>query len=184
MNNEREEALIKERYGNISYTDFMNAVMSAPYRSDSSCNKCGGIGLQPEWCCSGFECGCYGRPVDFIECGCGIREPSEKTILRWLKKSKRQLPKLYAPVYIKFNSLRNDVGENLGVIVDIDTEVVRKVRRIPSGGSWKWQIVKIHVNQHKWDWCLLTDQGILDEHGSDIEFRIIKKADAVTVNHY
>ena len=40
MNNEREEALIKELYGNISYTDFMIAVMSAAYRSDSSCNKC------------------------------------------------------------------------------------------------------------------------------------------------
>lgn len=32
---------------------------------DYTCLVCGGpLGYEPEFCCNGSECGCYGQPID------------------------------------------------------------------------------------------------------------------------
>ena len=83
------------------------------------------------------------------------------------------LPKLYAPVYIKFSSLRACLGANLGVIDDVDTDVIRKCRRVlkPSGG-WKWQLVDYY---RLIDNYLEIDKQILDDCGSFLVFREVMK---------
>ena len=80
-----------------------------------------------------------------------------------------ELPKLYAPVKIKFWSLRNGVGQSLGVIFDIDTVVERKCRRVKCEGGWKWQIVDF-MKMEQWDYFVEQDKEILDECGSELEF--------------
>lgn len=84
-------------------------------------------------------------------------------------------PKLYAPVKIKFWSLRNGLGPNLGVIFDIDTEVVRVCRRVLCRDSWndsgwKWQLVSYYQD---WDWSLEQDKEILDTYGSELEYTLV-----------
>jgi len=78
-----------------------------------------------------------------------------------------KLPKLYRPVKAKFWSLRNGVGESLGMIFDIDTEVERIVRRVLCPEGWKWQIVGLSKIR-EWDWSVETDQECLDEYGDDL----------------
>jgi len=82
------------------------------------------------------------------------------------------LPKLYAPVYIKFWSLRPSLGTNLGVIEE-DEQVVRECRRVlkPSGG-WKWQLVDYY---RLIDNYLDIDKQILDDCGSFLVFREVMK---------
>lgn len=80
-----------------------------------------------------------------------------------------KLPKLYAPVKIKFWSLRMGLGSNYGVIFDVDTQVERKCRRIKCEGGWKWQIVD-YMSIQEWDNLVWQDKEILDEFGSDLEF--------------
>ena len=80
-----------------------------------------------------------------------------------------KLPKLYAPVKIKFRSLRNGLGANMGVIFDIDTDVVRKCRRVRCDDGWKWQLVD-YYRDIDWDWGVEQDKEILDEYGSELEF--------------
>ena len=80
-----------------------------------------------------------------------------------------QLPKMYAPVNIRFSSLRNGLGDNYGVIYDIDTIVERKCRRVICDGGWKWQIVNYLVNRC-WDYELEQDKEILDNYGSELDF--------------
>jgi len=160
----------------LDYVKFMNGVMAAP-RQYGSCLHCGGLGLKADMCCSGYECGCRGLPIDFVDCGCGATPPSDRTILKWLRRSRKEHPNMYAPVWMRFNSLRTQVNpETLGVRPDCDELVVRQCRRVltPSGG-WKWQIVKIR-DQEKWDWVLEVDQGILDEHGESLEYEIVLKS--------
>jgi hypothetical protein len=89
-----------------------------------------------------------------------------------------KLPKLYAPVKIKFWSLRNGLGDGLGVIFDIDTQVTRMVRRVlvcydkPSryygNGDWMWQIINAY-EMSEWDYFIETDGLCLDEIGTDLE---------------
>jgi len=81
-----------------------------------------------------------------------------------------KLPRLYAPVKIKFWSLRNGLGANYGVIFDIDTEVERKCRRVKCDGGWKWQIVDF-MKLAEWDCTADIDKEILDDCGSDLEFQ-------------
>lgn len=80
-----------------------------------------------------------------------------------------KLPKLYAPVRIRFWSLRMGLGSNYGVIFDVDTQVERKCRRVKCEGGWKWQIVGF-AKLAEWDSTAEQDKEILDEFGSDLEF--------------
>ena len=79
------------------------------------------------------------------------------------------LPKMYAPTYITFSTLRIGIGENLGVIFDMDTMVERKCIRVAIKDGWKWQLVN-YLKDRDWDWGLEQDMEILDEYGSDLEF--------------
>ena len=80
-----------------------------------------------------------------------------------------KLPKLYAPVKIKFWSLRNGLGSKLGIVFDIDIEVERKCRRVLCGGGWKWQLVD-YLCARDLDYGLEHDKEILDNYGSELEF--------------
>lgn len=82
---------------------------------------------------------------------------------------KVQLPKMYAPVKIKFWSLRLGFGANYGVIFDVDTRVERKCRRVRCDGGWKWQIVDF-LKLRLIDYVAEQDKEILDECGSGLEF--------------
>ena len=73
----------------IDYVDFMVGMMNAPY-DRNKCNKCGGIGSVPLYCCSGHDCGCHGQPVDYEPCDCGIGEPSAAKIKEWAKAQSKQ----------------------------------------------------------------------------------------------
>lgn len=84
----------------------------------------------------------------------------------------RELPKLYSPRKIKFWSLRNGVGANMGAYCDCDTLVERTVVRVACPGGWKWQIKNLG-KLYKWDWCAVQDQEILDEYGSELEFEYV-----------
>jgi chloramphenicol 3-O-phosphotransferase len=84
-----------------------------------------------------------------------------------------KLPKLRETVTIKFSSLRNGLGPNLGVIFDIDTIVERKAYRKRNGDGWKWQI-KEYNKIIKYDHHVETDQEILDEIGQDDEVEIVR----------
>jgi len=86
-----------------------------------------------------------------------------------------QLPKLYHAVKIKFWSLRNGIGEGMGVIFDIDTEVERKCMRVLIPNGWKWQIVNFD-KMLEWDYLIETDKECLEEIGQDInEIEILTK---------
>ena len=78
------------------------------------------------------------------------------------------LPDLRKTVRIKFWSLRAGLGPNLGVILDIDTEVEREAYRVKTDDGWKWQIKEMN-NLRKYDSCIDTDQETLDNIGSDLE---------------
>jgi len=80
-----------------------------------------------------------------------------------------ELPKLYAPVKIKFWSLRTVLGQNYGVIFDVDTQVERKCIRVRCECGWKWQIVDF-MKLAEWDSAAEQDKEILGEYGSDLEF--------------
>lgn len=83
-----------------------------------------------------------------------------------------KLPKLYRPVKIKFSSLRNGLGSELGVVFDIDTVVERVAMRIIAEGGWKWQI-KDFNKIIEWDPFVEIDRDVLNEIGmccDDIEY--------------
>lgn len=83
-----------------------------------------------------------------------------------------KLPKLYAPVKIKFSSLRNKLGPNLGMIFDCDEVVERKVRRVITPDGWKFQIVNYH-QLLSYDYYVEQDKEMLDEWGSNLEFQYV-----------
>jgi hypothetical protein len=62
---------------------------------------------------------------------------------------------------IRFNSLRDGLGDGLGVINDIDTQVVRKCRVVHGEYGLKWQLVKDDEYMHHY--CNETDQECLNE---------------------
>lgn len=58
-----------------SYRSRVTRVGPGEYDLDiemATCPDCGGTGIMPIICCSGYECGCRGQPVDFDRCprGC------------------------------------------------------------------------------------------------------------------
>ena len=74
---------------------------------------------------------------------------------------------------IRFWSLRNGLGSNLGVIFDIDTEVTRMAMRVRTNDSWfadgwKWQIHHL-PSVAEWDETALTDQECLNQGNDGIE---------------
>jgi len=77
------------------------------------------------------------------------------------------LPKLYRPMTIRFSSLRNCLGSNMGVCFDCDEIVERKASRVLHKNGWFWKIINSR-NLMEWDYCIETDQEILDEIGMDI----------------
>ena len=83
-----------------------------------------------------------------------------------------KLPHLRKTVRVKFWSLRNGIGANLGVIYDIDTMVERDAYRVRADDGWKWQIKGLN-SLLKYDLTAETDQEIFDEYGSDLEVEII-----------
>ena len=82
------------------------------------------------------------------------------------------LPKLYSPVTIEFDSLRNGIGAGGGVIFDIDTKVHRKCMRVLHEDSWVWQIVN-YCDLLEWDYFAYTDQEILLMYGPEVEAVVI-----------
>jgi len=80
-----------------------------------------------------------------------------------------KLPKLYRPIKVKFWSLRNGLGDGLGVIFDVDTEVERTIMRvIGDGDGWEWQI-KNYARDIENDYFLDTDLCVLNDAPLDIE---------------
>jgi hypothetical protein len=84
-----------------------------------------------------------------------------------------KLPPYRKAVRIKFWSLRNGIGSNMGVIFDIDTQVERECYRVKDGDGWRW-IIKGHNRLPLWDlvWAD-TDQECLDNMGSELDFEIV-----------
>ena len=70
----------------IDAGDFMRAMDNAPF-DIKKCPDCGGNGLTPVGCCSGFECGCMGLVTDYELCGCGNSTPTDTQLRSWLKTS-------------------------------------------------------------------------------------------------
>ena len=66
---------------------------------------------------------------------------------------------------IRFNSLRDGLGGDYGVINDIDTMVTRKCRAVIGEYGLKWQLVKDDEYHHYY--CNEVDQECLDELGSE-----------------
>lgn len=79
-----------------------------------------------------------------------------------------ELPRLYSPVKIKFWSLRNKLGQNMGVIFDCDEIVERLAMRVRTDLGWKWQIKNLQ-SISEWDWDVITDQESLNESDCEIE---------------
>jgi len=79
------------------------------------------------------------------------------------------LPKLYAPITVTFWTLRNGLGENYGVVYDIDTKVTRKVVRVLCADGWKWQIYN-YWKLLEWDWNVEQDQEMLNEYAMEFDF--------------
>jgi len=77
------------------------------------------------------------------------------------------LLKLYRPIKVKFWSLRNGLGQNMGVIFDIDTEIERTVMRVRTKNGWKWQIQHL-PRLLEWDWYAEIDQECLNEYGAEL----------------
>lgn len=73
-----------------------------------------------------------------------------------------QLPKLYRVVTVELDVLRNGIGENGGVIFDIDRLVERKLRRVRHSDGWKWQLVRLHKDQEAWDYFFESDRECLE----------------------
>lgn len=69
----------------LDYCTFMQGMCNAPWNSES-CEKCGGTGMIPIMCCNGDACGCRGMPVEFVDCDCGAKKPTDEQISRWAKK--------------------------------------------------------------------------------------------------
>ena len=89
------------------------------------------------------------------------------------------LPPFGKTVKIRFWSLRNGLGANLGVVFDIDTQVERECYRKRTSGGWKWQIKNLR-DLMQWDWCAETDQEILDDAGESLEFELVTPPDAAS----
>lgn len=67
----------------IGYAAFMMGMTNAPFDEDK-CEKCGGTGYIPIFCCDGMHCGCRASAVDFKECNCEYEKVSDETIMSWI----------------------------------------------------------------------------------------------------
>ncbi len=87
-----------------------------------------------------------------------------------------KLPPFRKAVDISFFSLRIGIGSGLGIIPDCDTQVVRRCYRAKNRydkNGWSWKI-KGYNTSPQWDLVMSeTDQEILDESGSELEFKIV-----------
>ena len=79
-----------------------------------------------------------------------------------------KVPKLYSVVKIKFSSLRNGIGCNMGVVFDNDELVERSAMRVRTADDWRWQIKGLK-KLTKNDSCAETDQAVLNEIGTDLD---------------
>ena len=79
----------------LSAIKFMIGIYSAP-KNYNKCNKCGGIGARHITCCSGSDCGCMGKPTDYIDCDCGVSFPSDEQILKWYNNANEEFNKTMA----------------------------------------------------------------------------------------
>ena len=70
----------------VDFVTFMYGLINADYER-TNCKECYGLGAVPDMCCTGFDCGCHGMPVDFQLCDCGIDFPSDEQINKWADKS-------------------------------------------------------------------------------------------------
>ena len=68
----------------IDFRTYMRGLCNAPWDNDK-CGDCGGTGLTPEICCNGTNCGCLGLPIDFTECHCERKPPTDEQIEAWSK---------------------------------------------------------------------------------------------------
>ncbi len=69
-----------------------------------------------------------------------------------------KLPKLYRVVRIRFWSLRPSIG-CCGGVDEIDSEVVRKARRVLCDEGWQWQLLnsELPVSLNDNDFICLND---------------------------
>ncbi len=67
----------------IEYAAFMMGMSNAPFDADK-CEKCGGTGYIPIFCCDGMSCGCRATAVDFKECDCSWEKASSEAIISWI----------------------------------------------------------------------------------------------------
>ena len=63
--------------------EFMVALYYGAKYDFDKCPTCGGIGLVPEYCCSGQGCGCQSMPVDYIKSECDCPEPTNEQLIEW-----------------------------------------------------------------------------------------------------
>jgi len=82
-----------------------------------------------------------------------------------------KLPALRETVTIKFWSLRS-VSTYFGVINDVDTEVERQCYRVRNGDDWRWKIKSLNA-LGKYDGSVYVDQDILEDHGNELEFKLL-----------
>ncbi len=71
-------------------------------------------------------------------------------------------------------SLRNSLGSNMGVIFDNDIIVERKAMRVMTCDGWKWQLINADILR-AWDYGIDTDEEILNNCGSELEFMWLGK---------
>lgn len=74
----------------LSVVDFMVGLDNAVIFQETDCLKCHGLGFEPIGCCSGFECGCQGRVVDFYPCDCDAEKPTDEQIKKWADDSRAE----------------------------------------------------------------------------------------------
>ncbi len=86
-----------------------------------------------------------------------------------------KLPKLYRPIRIRFVSFRNGYSNHNGNICvhEDDVHVVRLCRRVLWSEGWRWQVVKENLGQSSWDDYFETDQEVLYNYGSSLEFETL-----------
>lgn len=77
------------------------------------------------------------------------------------KAIKSVLPPLRNSVLIEFWSLRNAIGANGGVVLDVDTKIRREWYRKKTTDGWKW-VIKGYKRLIASEWFLETDQECLD----------------------
>lgn len=81
-----------------------------------------------------------------------------------------KLPKMYAPVKVKFWSLRGALGAS-GGFMEVDREVIRTARRVVGRyGEWEWQIVfNPHELMHESRGVIENDMECIKSDRDEVE---------------